>query len=120
MTQRSGAVDGRPVGVSTSEDLIGADGTTRAQPVSTVDDVDRLVEDLDPGVVILSRRVVLADRLKIIEPGLRPRLVGVPIVWSVIGIDPSAGQLTVRIDGAERVIADRAAAGLYVLPGQLA
>ena len=35
----------------------------------------------------------------------------------VLRIDPSAGQLTVRIDGAERVIADRAAAGLYVLPG---
>ncbi len=36
----------------------------------------------------------------------------------VLRIDPSAGQLTVRIDGAERVIADRAAAGLYVLPAQ--
>jgi len=36
----------------------------------------------------------------------------------VLRVDPSAGQLTVRIEGAERVIADRAAAGLYVLPGQ--
>lgn len=36
----------------------------------------------------------------------------------VLRLDPSAGQLTVRIDGAERVIAERAAAGLYVLPGQ--
>ncbi|HMO00898.1 MAG TPA: metal-dependent transcriptional regulator [Miltoncostaeaceae bacterium] len=36
----------------------------------------------------------------------------------VTRIDPSAGQLTVRIDGDERVIGERAAAGLYVLPGQ--
>ena len=35
----------------------------------------------------------------------------------VTRIDPSAGQLTVRIDGEERVIGERAAAGLYVLPG---
>src|SRR6185312_14335280 len=35
----------------------------------------------------------------------------------VTRIDPSAGQLTVRIDGTERVIGERAAAGLYVLPG---
>ena len=31
--------------------------------------------------------------------------------------DPSAGQLTMRIDGEERAIGERAAAGLYVLPG---
>ncbi|MGE0027364.1 MAG: metal-dependent transcriptional regulator [Thermoleophilia bacterium] len=36
----------------------------------------------------------------------------------VTRVDPSAGQMTLRIDGEERVIADRAAAGLYVLPGQ--
>ena len=30
---------------------------------------------------------------------------------------PSAGQLTVRIGGEERAIGERAAAGLYVLPG---
>jgi DtxR family Mn-dependent transcriptional regulator len=35
----------------------------------------------------------------------------------VTRIDPSAGQLTVRIDGEDRVIGERAAAGLYVLPG---
>jgi DtxR family Mn-dependent transcriptional regulator len=35
----------------------------------------------------------------------------------VVRTDPSAGQLTLRIDGAERAIAERAAAGLYVLPG---
>jgi DtxR family transcriptional regulator, Mn-dependent transcriptional regulator len=35
----------------------------------------------------------------------------------VVRVDPSAGQLTIRIDGAERAIAERAAAGLYVLPG---
>ncbi len=36
----------------------------------------------------------------------------------VTRLDPSAGQLTVRIDGEERVIGERAADGLYVLPGQ--
>lgn len=36
----------------------------------------------------------------------------------VVRVDPSAGQLTLRIGGAERVIAERAAAGLFVLPGQ--
>jgi DtxR family Mn-dependent transcriptional regulator len=36
----------------------------------------------------------------------------------VVRVDPSAGQLTIRIDGAERAIAERAAAGLYVLPGR--
>ena len=36
----------------------------------------------------------------------------------VTRVDPSAGQLTVRIDGQDRVIGERAAAGLYVLPGQ--
>ena len=35
----------------------------------------------------------------------------------VTRVDPSAGQLTVRIGGEERVIGERAAAGLYVLPG---
>ena len=35
----------------------------------------------------------------------------------VLRIDPAAGQLTVEIDGVERVIGERAAAGLYVLPG---
>jgi len=35
----------------------------------------------------------------------------------VTRIDPSAGQLTVRVAGEERVIGERAAAGLYVLPG---
>jgi DtxR family Mn-dependent transcriptional regulator len=35
----------------------------------------------------------------------------------VLRIDPAAGQLTVVIDGVERVIGERAAAGLYVLPG---
>ena len=35
----------------------------------------------------------------------------------VVRTDPSAGQLTLRIDGEERAIAERAAAGLYVLPG---
>ena len=38
----------------------------------------------------------------------------------VTRVDPSAGQMTLRIDGDERVIADRAAAGLFVLPGQAA
>ena len=38
----------------------------------------------------------------------------------VTRIDPSAGQLTVRIDGEERVIGERAAAGLYVLPATVA
>jgi len=38
----------------------------------------------------------------------------------VTRIDPSAGQLTVRIDGQERVIGERAAAGLYVLPATVA
>jgi DtxR family Mn-dependent transcriptional regulator len=36
----------------------------------------------------------------------------------VLRTDPSAGQLTVRIDGEDRAIAERAAAGLFVLPGQ--
>ena len=35
----------------------------------------------------------------------------------VLRIDPAAGQLTVVIEGDERVIGERAAAGLYVLPG---
>ena len=35
----------------------------------------------------------------------------------VLRVDAAAGQLTVRIEGAERVIGERAAAGLYVLPG---
>jgi len=35
----------------------------------------------------------------------------------VLRIDPAAGQLTVVVDGDERVIGERAAAGLYVLPG---
>ena len=35
----------------------------------------------------------------------------------VLRVDPAAGQLTVLIDGEERVIGERAAAGLYVLPG---
>ncbi|HET6691457.1 MAG TPA: metal-dependent transcriptional regulator [Miltoncostaeaceae bacterium] len=36
----------------------------------------------------------------------------------VLRVDPSAGQLTVRIGGEERAIGERAAAGLFVLPGQ--
>jgi DtxR family Mn-dependent transcriptional regulator len=35
----------------------------------------------------------------------------------VLRADPAAGQLTILIDGEERAIGDRAAAGLYVLPG---
>jgi DtxR family Mn-dependent transcriptional regulator len=35
----------------------------------------------------------------------------------VLRVDPAAGQLTIAIDGEERAIAERAAAGLYVLPG---
>ena len=35
----------------------------------------------------------------------------------VLRVDPAAGQLTVVIDGDERVIGERAAAGLYVLAG---
>ena len=35
----------------------------------------------------------------------------------VMRSDPAAGQLTIAVDGAERAIGDRAAAGLYVLPG---
>ena len=31
-------------------------------------------------------------------------------------VDAAAGQLTVAIDGEERAIGERAAAGLYVLP----
>jgi len=46
------------------------------------------------------------------DQGLVP---GTPL--EVVRVDPSAGQLTIRIDGAERAIAERAAAGLYVLPG---
>ena len=34
----------------------------------------------------------------------------------VLRVDPAAGQLTVLVDGDERVIGERAAAGLYVLP----
>lgn len=34
----------------------------------------------------------------------------------VVRADPSAGQLTVAIDGQERTIGERAAGGLYVLP----
>ncbi len=34
----------------------------------------------------------------------------------VLRADPAAGQLTILIDGEERAIGDRAAAGLYVLP----
>jgi DtxR family Mn-dependent transcriptional regulator len=46
------------------------------------------------------------------DQGLVP---GTPL--EVVRVDPSAGQLTIRIDGSERAIAERAAAGLYVLPG---
>ena len=46
------------------------------------------------------------------DQGLVP---GTPL--EVVRVDPSAGQLTIRIDGTERAIAERAAAGLYVLPG---
>ena len=46
------------------------------------------------------------------EQGLVP---GTELV--VRRVDSAAGQLTVEIDGAERVIGERAAAGLYVLPG---
>ncbi len=35
----------------------------------------------------------------------------------VLRVDPAAGQITLQIDGEERAIGDRAAAGLYVLPG---
>jgi DtxR family Mn-dependent transcriptional regulator len=35
----------------------------------------------------------------------------------VVRADPAAGQLTILIDGEERAIGDRAAAGLFVLPG---
>jgi len=35
----------------------------------------------------------------------------------VLRVDAAAGQLTVAIDGDERVIGERAAAGLFVLPG---
>jgi DtxR family Mn-dependent transcriptional regulator len=35
----------------------------------------------------------------------------------VLRADPAAGQRTILIDGEERAIGDRAAAGLYVLPG---
>jgi DtxR family Mn-dependent transcriptional regulator len=35
----------------------------------------------------------------------------------VLHADHAAGQLTLEIDGAERAIGERAAAGLYVLPG---
>jgi DtxR family Mn-dependent transcriptional regulator len=35
----------------------------------------------------------------------------------VLRVDPAAGQLTVAIGGEERAIGERAAAGLYVLPG---
>ena len=31
-------------------------------------------------------------------------------------LQPAAGQLKVRLDGSERAIAERAAAGLYVRP----
>ena len=34
----------------------------------------------------------------------------------VLRVDPAAGQLTVTVGGSERVIGERAAAGLYVLP----
>jgi len=34
----------------------------------------------------------------------------------VLRADPAAGQLTILIDGEERAIGDRAAAGLFVLP----
>jgi hypothetical protein len=84
------AVDGQPVGVATSEDLVGADGN-RMQPVSAIDDIDLLVARADPGVAILSRRVVLAGRLKAIEPGIQAGSFDSPIVWSVVGLDPSAG-----------------------------
>jgi DtxR family Mn-dependent transcriptional regulator len=46
------------------------------------------------------------------DQGLVP---GTPL--EVVRVDPSAGQLTIRIGGTERAIAERAAAGLYVLPG---
>jgi DtxR family Mn-dependent transcriptional regulator len=46
------------------------------------------------------------------DQGLVP---GTPL--EVVRVDPSAGQLTIRIDGTERAIAERAAAGLFVLPG---
>jgi DtxR family Mn-dependent transcriptional regulator len=46
------------------------------------------------------------------EQGLVP---GTELV--VRRVDAAAGQLTVEIDGAERVIGERAAAGLFVLPG---
>ena len=36
---------------------------------------------------------------------------------TVLHADPAAGHLTIEIDGSERAIGERAAAGLYVLPG---
>ena len=38
----------------------------------------------------------------------------------VTRVDPAAGQLTVPIDGEERAIGERAAAGLYVFPSPVA
>ena len=35
----------------------------------------------------------------------------------VLRVDPAAGQITLEMDGEERTIGDRAAGGLYVLPG---
>jgi hypothetical protein len=92
------ALDGEPVGVTTSEDLVVANdtgGTTRLQPVSMVGDIDRLVADVDPSVVILSRRVVVADRLRNIEPGVGSGHVEADAVWSVVAVDASSGQQAV-------------------------
>ena len=61
-----------------------------------------------------ARVIVLGDGVH--AGGAAARLA--PEDLEVLRIDPSAGQLTVRIDGADRVIGERAAAGLFVLPGQ--
>jgi len=103
------AVDGRPVGVTTSEDLVGANDA-RVQPVSAVEDIDQLVANAEPGLAILSRRVLLARHLTAIEPGIRAGLFESPIVWSVVGLDPSTGPpavartFLVRDGGSEAIV----------------
>ena len=103
------SVDGQPIGVTTSEDLTDRDGN-RVQPVSTVAEIDQLVAAADPDVVILSRRVLIAARLKQIEPGIDRRSLSAAVIWSVVGIDssadPPAVARTVLVpDGGKRAIA---------------
>src|SRR5262245_11842792 len=86
------SLDGRPVGATTSEDLDvdnGSGGTKRLQPASSVADIDRLVGGVAPEGGVLSRRVVIGDRLPTIEPTYAGGALYAPIVWAIVTLDPS-------------------------------